>query len=120
MGMIDDLFFFFGFRVGKNSIAFHRGGDDYGMVLSYIPWIRHLFPKASGYELLREVNKKANAVVLSLAQKVESSYDENDIRCFIDAYIKEIRSGKTGGVSTGKDTFGFECEFDSFEKDRSN
>uniref|UniRef100_A0A1Q3FHH1 Putative cytochrome p450 n=1 Tax=Culex tarsalis TaxID=7177 RepID=A0A1Q3FHH1_CULTA len=98
------------FEVGKNSIAFHRGGDDYGMVLSYIPWIRHLFPKASGYELLREVNKKANAVVLSLAQKVESSYDENDMRCFIDAYIKEIRSGKTGGVSTGKDTFGFEYD----------
>lgn len=95
-------------RVGKNSIAFHRNGDDYGMLLSYIPWIRHLFPEASKYDLLRKVNQQANGVILSLAEKCEKSYDENDIRCFVDAYIKEIRSTK-GGVSTGKDEFGFQC-----------
>lgn len=101
-------------RLGKNAISFHRNGDDYGMLLSYIPWIRHLFPKVTKYELLREVNQKANGVILSLAQKCEKNYDENDIRCFIDAYIKEIRNSKKGGASTGKDEFGFECKLHGF------
>ncbi|XP_029712602.2 probable cytochrome P450 304a1 [Aedes albopictus] len=98
------------FEVGKNAIAFHRNGDDYGMMLSYIPWIRHLFPKASKYDLLRQVNQKANAVILSLAQKCESSYDENDMRCLVDAYIKEMRATGSKGTSTGKDQFGFEYD----------
>ncbi|XP_055587549.1 probable cytochrome P450 304a1 [Uranotaenia lowii] len=97
------------FDVAKHAIAFHRHGDDYGMMLSYIPWIRHLFPLASKYELLREVNRKANAVVLSLAQKCEQSYDENDIRCFVDAYIKEIRKNGSA-ASTNKEEFGFQYD----------
>ncbi|XP_055524343.1 probable cytochrome P450 304a1 isoform X2 [Wyeomyia smithii] len=98
------------FALGENAIGFHRNGDDYGMLLSYIPWIRHLFPKTTKYELLRKVNQKANGVILSLAQKCEKSYEENDIRCFIDAYIKEIRNNKNNGVSTGHDEFGFEYD----------
>lgn len=98
------------FEVGKNSLAFHRNGDDYGMVLSYIPWIRHWFPEATKYELLRKVNLKANAVILSLAQKCESSYDENDIRCLVDAFIKEMRAAGSNGASTGKDEFGFQYD----------
>ncbi|EAT33306.1 AAEL014413-PA [Aedes aegypti] len=98
------------FEVGKNAIAFHRNGDDYGMLLSYIPWIRHLFPKTTKYDLLRKVNQQANAVILSLAQKCESSYDENDIRCLVDAYIQEMRATGSKGESTGKDEFGFQYD----------
>ncbi|XP_055619043.1 probable cytochrome P450 304a1 [Toxorhynchites rutilus septentrionalis] len=97
------------FEVGKNALAFHRNGDDYGMLLSYIPWIRHLFPEASKYNLLRKVNQQANEVILSLATKCEKSFDENDIRCFVDAYIKEIKR-TNGGLSTGNDEFGFQYD----------
>uniref|UniRef100_A0A182MD59 Cytochrome P450 n=1 Tax=Anopheles culicifacies TaxID=139723 RepID=A0A182MD59_9DIPT len=97
------------FDVGKCSLAFHREGDDYGLALSYIPWIRHLLPGCSRYHLLREVNQTANGVIRSLVEKCEQSYNEDDIRCFIDAYIREMR--KTGSKSTsGNDTFAFECK----------
>ncbi|XP_050069588.1 probable cytochrome P450 304a1 [Anopheles maculipalpis] len=97
------------FEVGKCSLAFHRQGDDYGLALSYIPWIRHLLPGFSRYRVLREVNQKANGVIRSLVEKCEQSYNEDDIRCFIDAYIREMR--QTGSKPTsGSDAFGFEYD----------
>uniref|UniRef100_A0A182G035 Cytochrome P450 n=1 Tax=Anopheles albimanus TaxID=7167 RepID=A0A182G035_ANOAL len=97
------------FEVGANSLAFHRQGDDYGLALSYVPWIRHILPGFSRYRVLREVNQKANAVIQSLAEQCEKTYNEADIRCFIDAYIREIR--RTGSNSTtGTDCFGFEYD----------
>ncbi|XP_058056096.1 uncharacterized protein LOC131207498 [Anopheles bellator] len=97
------------FEVGANSLAFHRQGDDYGLALSYIPWIRHVLPGFSRYRLLREVNQKANGVIKSLAEQCEKTYDENDTRCFIDAYIREIRRNGTK-ATTGTDCFGFEYD----------
>uniref|UniRef100_A0A182T0V8 Cytochrome P450 n=1 Tax=Anopheles maculatus TaxID=74869 RepID=A0A182T0V8_9DIPT len=97
------------FEVGKCSLAFHRQGDDYGLALSYIPWIRLLLPGFSRYRLLREVNQKANGVIRSLVEKCEQTYNEDDIRCFIDAYIREMR--QTGSKPTsGGYAFGFECK----------
>ncbi|XP_052890445.1 probable cytochrome P450 304a1 [Anopheles moucheti] len=97
------------FEVGKSSLAFHRQGDDYGLALSYIPWIRHVLPRYSRYRLLRQVNQQANGVIRALVEKCEQSYNEDDIRCFIDAYIREMR--RTGGKPTsGSDAFGFEYD----------
>ncbi|XP_053679606.1 probable cytochrome P450 304a1 [Anopheles nili] len=97
------------FEVGACSLAFHRQGDDYGLALSYIPWIRHVLPGFSRYRVLREVNRKANGVIQSLVEKCEQTYSEDDIRCFIDAYIRELR--RTGNKPTsGSDTFGFEYD----------
>uniref|UniRef100_A0A182S588 Cytochrome P450 n=1 Tax=Anopheles funestus TaxID=62324 RepID=A0A182S588_ANOFN len=97
------------YEVGKCSLAFHRQGDDYGLALSYIPWIRHVLPGFSRYRLLRQVNQQANGVIRSLAEKCEQSYTEDDVRCFIDAYIREMR--RTGSkVTSGSDIFGFEYD----------
>uniref|UniRef100_A0A2C9GVA5 Cytochrome P450 n=1 Tax=Anopheles dirus TaxID=7168 RepID=A0A2C9GVA5_9DIPT len=97
------------FDVGKCSLTFHRQGDDYGLALSYIPWIRHLLPGFSRYKVLRDVNQKANGVIQSLVEKCEQTYNEDDIRCFIDAYIREIRRNGSKQTSGG-DAFGFEYD----------
>uniref|UniRef100_A0A182PZA8 Uncharacterized protein n=1 Tax=Anopheles epiroticus TaxID=199890 RepID=A0A182PZA8_9DIPT len=97
------------YDVGKCSLAFHRRGDDYGLALSYIPWLRHVLPGFSRYRELREVNRKANGVIRSLVEQCEQTYNEDDIRCFIDAYIREMR--RTGSKATsGSDTFAFEYD----------
>uniref|UniRef100_A0AAG5CPG5 Cytochrome P450 n=1 Tax=Anopheles atroparvus TaxID=41427 RepID=A0AAG5CPG5_ANOAO len=97
------------FEVGKHSLAFHRQGDDYGLALSFVPWIRHILPEFSRYRLLREVNQKANGVIRALAENCEKTYDENNIRCFIDAYIRELHRGGSK-ISSGTDSFGFEYD----------
>lgn len=44
-------------RAGVLGILFQRTGDDYGKLLSVIPWIRHFFPETSGYNNFKVANK---------------------------------------------------------------
>lgn len=68
-----------------------------------------MLPGPSRYRLLREVNQKANGVIRSLVEQCEQTYSEDDQRCFIDAYIRELR--RTGSKATsGSDAFAFECK----------
>lgn len=44
------------FKAAEQGLLFQRTGDDYGKLLSVVPWIRHLFPKSSGYSTFKDIN----------------------------------------------------------------
>ncbi|XP_001867634.2 probable cytochrome P450 304a1 [Culex quinquefasciatus] len=93
------------FEVGKHALAFLRHGDDYGTVLSLIPWIRHLFPHASNYTRLRNASMGLNAFIESVVRKHLDSYEESHVRCFLDLYFQEMKK-----VEPKKEGFGFQVD----------
>uniref|UniRef100_A0A336KN19 CSON013586 protein n=1 Tax=Culicoides sonorensis TaxID=179676 RepID=A0A336KN19_CULSO len=79
------------FEVAKHSLAFQRNSDSYARLLSVIPWIRHLFPEKSGYNILRQSNQGLYNFMKKFIDKQLSTYDENHQRHFLDMYIKEMK-----------------------------
>ncbi|XP_065088873.1 probable cytochrome P450 304a1 [Ochlerotatus camptorhynchus] len=79
------------FETGRYALHFQQKGDDYGTILSYLPWLKDYFPEATNYRILREANIKINELVEAMVNKYLTSYDENHIRCFLDRYIHEMK-----------------------------
>ncbi|XP_017464536.1 PREDICTED: probable cytochrome P450 304a1 [Rhagoletis zephyria] len=83
----------------KMGMQFQRKADDYGKMLSIMPWIRHVFPKASSYEALME----ANVFVYNHFEKIVDyhlrTYDESFERNFVDLYIKQMKLENAEGRS---------------------
>ncbi|XP_055619053.1 probable cytochrome P450 304a1 [Toxorhynchites rutilus septentrionalis] len=79
------------FEMGQHGLVFQQKGDDYGTILSYLPWLKDYFPETTNYRILREVNLKMNDFIEQLLNKFLASYDESHIRCFLDRYIREMK-----------------------------
>ncbi|XP_067616610.1 probable cytochrome P450 304a1 [Eurosta solidaginis] len=75
----------------KMAMQFQRRTDDYGTILSIIPWIRHIFPKASSYEALMESNVFLYKYYEKVFDSHLTSYDDCSERNFIDLYIKQMK-----------------------------
>ncbi|XP_038106017.1 probable cytochrome P450 304a1 [Culex quinquefasciatus] len=63
----------------RRGILFTDGprlGDDYGTVLSVIPWIRHLLPNATCYNHIRKASLEMNAFIDSIVKKHLDSHDD--------------------------------------------
>ncbi|XP_062540374.1 probable cytochrome P450 304a1 [Armigeres subalbatus] len=82
------------FDTGRHAIHFQQKGDDYGTILSYLPWLKDYFPEATNYRILREVNDRMNDMIEGMVEKYLSSYDVNHTRCFLDRYIREMKQTK--------------------------
>ncbi|XP_058829045.1 probable cytochrome P450 304a1 [Topomyia yanbarensis] len=80
------------FRTGRYALHFQQKGDDYGTILSYLPWLKDYFPEATNYRIMREANLRMIDLVESVLKRYMVSYDENHIRCFLDRYIKEMNN----------------------------
>ncbi|XP_061391949.1 uncharacterized protein LOC133327408 [Musca vetustissima] len=78
-------------------LQFTRTGDDYGKILSIMPWVRHIFPNISGYNKLMEANKFIYNFYNKLITQCEQTYDESAERHFIDVYIKEMKKAEKEG-----------------------
>uniref|UniRef100_A0A8D8FCJ7 Probable cytochrome P450 304a1 n=1 Tax=Culex pipiens TaxID=7175 RepID=A0A8D8FCJ7_CULPI len=92
------------FDLGRHSMTFLRCGDDYGTVLSLIPWIRYLFPNATNYNNIRKSNRGVNAFIANVVRKFLDSHAEGRVRCFLDLYFQEMK--KTAPKEEG---IGFQC-----------
>ncbi|GAB0087452.1 Cytochrome P450 [Sergentomyia squamirostris] len=90
------------YETGRYGLQFHAGGDDYGKLLSIIPWIRHIFPEKSDYRKLFTSNAGIYKFVKSIVDKHMETFDENHERNFIDLYIQQIKEQERNGV---KDPF---------------
>lgn len=77
------------FRIGDFGMRFQRNGDDYGRLLSVIPWIRYIFPDKSGYNEFKEVNDYIYKYFEGIVDRLIATYDENHERNVIDLYVKE-------------------------------
>lgn len=88
-------------------MIFQKNADDYGKLLSIIPWIRHLFPNWSAYNPIRKGNGMVYNFMKRLVDKHIDTFDENHERNFIDMYIAEMRNLQLKGHA---DT-SYHCEF---------
>lgn len=83
----------------KMGMQFQRKADDYGKMLSIMPWIRHFFPKSSSYDALME----SNVFIYKFFEKIVDyhlrTYDECSERNFIDLYIKQMRQEHAEGLT---------------------
>nr|ARG41840.1 cytochrome P450 CYP304A1 [Bactrocera dorsalis] len=75
----------------KMGMQFQRNGDDYGKMLSVIPWIRYIFPKWSAYDVLTEANKFLYEYFAKIVDEHIATYDECSERNFLDLYIKQMK-----------------------------
>lgn len=80
-------------------MIFQKSADDYGKLLSIIPWIRYLFPNWSAYNPLRKGNGMVYNFMKVLVDKHMETFDENHERNFIDMYIAEMRRFQGQGLT---------------------
>lgn len=88
-------------------MIFQKSADDYGRLLSIIPWIRHIFPNWSGYNQIRQGNSMVYNFIKGIVDKHMETYNENHERNFIDMYIGEMHQLQK---SSNKES-SFHCEF---------
>ncbi|XP_055587550.1 probable cytochrome P450 304a1 [Uranotaenia lowii] len=79
------------FETGRWANVFQTKGDDFGTVLSYLPWLRKLFPEATNYRPLRESNDRMNDLLEKVLTRYLASYEEGHVRCFLDRYFCELK-----------------------------
>ncbi|XP_058811722.1 probable cytochrome P450 304a1 [Topomyia yanbarensis] len=79
------------FETGKSALKFQRLGDDFGTILSLLPWLKNIFPNATNYNGIREASLAVNAFIESIVQKHLASYDGNHIRSFLDLYFRDMQ-----------------------------
>lgn len=73
------------------GLQFQRTADDYGRMLSIIPWIRHIWPESSGYRELLESNEYVLEYFSEIVDRHLATYDDSCERNFIDLYIAEMK-----------------------------
>uniref|UniRef100_W8BF24 Putative cytochrome P450 304a1 n=2 Tax=Ceratitis capitata TaxID=7213 RepID=W8BF24_CERCA len=81
----------------KMGMQFQRNGDDYGKMLSVMPWIRYVFPKTSCYDILTESNKFLFEYFGKIVDQHIATFDESSERNFLDLYIKQMREEHDAG-----------------------
>ncbi|XP_036673912.3 probable cytochrome P450 304a1 [Drosophila suzukii] len=87
----------------KMGMQFQRNADDYGRMLSILPWIRHFWPEWSGYNKLRESNIFVRQFFADFVDRYLDSYEEGVERNFMDVYIAEMR--RSPGYGFNRDQF---------------
>ena len=83
------------------SIVFQKYSNEYGKLISIMPWIRHLFPGISSYEQLRNGSMDMYDLMEEIIKKQVYTYQEGHIRSFMDMYIKEIKEAEIKGEKSG-------------------
>lgn len=88
------------FEAGYGAMAFQTMSNEYGKMFSIIPWIRFLFPKLSSFQQVREASMAMCNLMKRVISKQRMSYEDGNVRNFIDLYIKKIiESQASSGIS---------------------
>lgn len=78
------------------SLLSIRNGDDYGKIMSCIPWIRHIAPNLSGFNILRNTFMKMFDFTENLFEKYDKTYDPEYTRNFLDILNKAVKTDQSG------------------------
>ncbi|XP_073815610.1 probable cytochrome P450 304a1 isoform X5 [Musca autumnalis] len=81
------------------GVQFQRKNDDYGKLVSIMPWIRHIFPNWSSYNQLMESNTYMYNFYEKLVDRHIETYDESSERNFVDLYIREMKKAEMEGTT---------------------
>lgn len=68
--------------------------DIAGGILSIFPWIRHLAPKISGYELLVTLNRELRSFLMETINEHKKNYIKGREIDLIDMFLAEMYYGK--------------------------
>ncbi|EDV49299.1 probable cytochrome P450 304a1 [Drosophila erecta] len=86
-------------KLCQMGMQFQRHADDYGRMLSIMPWIRHIWPEWSGYNKLNESNLFVRQFFADFVDKYLDSYEDGVERNFMDVYIAEMCRGPGYGFN---------------------
>ncbi|KAH8243800.1 hypothetical protein KR032_010219 [Drosophila birchii] len=75
----------------QKGMQFQRNADDYGRMLSIMPWIRHIWPEWSGYRMLNDSNVFVHKYFADIVDRALETYEDGVERHFMDVYISEMR-----------------------------
>lgn len=85
---------------------FQRHSNEYGDLISFIPWIRYFFPNMSNFNKMRSGSMTMYEFMKEIVTRQANTYQEGHIRHFMDLYIKEIKDAEQKGENSG-----FLCNF---------
>ena len=57
-----------------------------------MPWTRHIFPEATGWNTQKKITKEIQSLVGELVKEHKSTLDPNDNRDFIDVYLNQVQN----------------------------
>lgn len=69
-----------------------RAFDMAGGVLGTLPWMRHLAPERTGFNLLNRLNASLRELLLETIADHNASYTQGRTRDLIDAYLHEVKA----------------------------
>ncbi|ETN61335.1 cytochrome P450 4c21 [Anopheles darlingi] len=98
------------YETGNSAMVFQRKGDDYGTILSFYPWLRHVYPFSRKYHALRDSSMKVNAFIESVINKYRETYDEAHVRCFLDLYFREMQKKQETTLPKDGKEFSFQLD----------
>lgn len=75
--------------------------DMSGGVLSWFPFIRHICPEYSGYNLIVNMNKKFKNMIMAEINEHKRTYNKDVTRDYIDAFFHEMYKNSEKNNATG-------------------
>ncbi|KAL5293053.1 hypothetical protein ACFFRR_011678 [Megaselia abdita] len=92
------------------AFAFTRNTNEYGRLISMLPWVRYIFPGLSGFKDLFEVNiDQYNFFKKRVEDRIATFKGDEDDMSFLDLFIKEWKQGKHDPESFEHDQFIMNC-----------
>jgi cytochrome P450 len=62
-----------------------------GSIILFAPWLRHIFPKWTGYTNVAKVLDENREMFTTAVKEHSAAFDENDLKDFIDVYLAEVK-----------------------------
>merc|ERR550517_116492 len=63
-------------------------------ILFALPWTRHIAPGWTGWNKQKQVVEETQVLMRKIVKQHVETYDEENMRDFVDVYLKEIVSSK--------------------------
>lgn len=81
-------------RFSDAAFDFSRETNEYGRLVSMLPWIRFIFPGLSGFRNLFKSNmKQFNYFKKRIEERIANFKEHDEDMPFLDLYIKEWKKG---------------------------
>ncbi|XP_032680722.1 exonuclease 1 [Odontomachus brunneus] len=75
----------------RRAKAFQLGGG----VFSSFPWLRHIMPKAMGYNIIYSLNKELKSLLMTTIEAHKQRYTKGAEEDFIDLFLREMVTKET-------------------------
>lgn len=78
-------------KIATNTTERFNEVFEKGMIIVFLPWLRHIIPKLSGYQGIRDMREENAETFLGEVEKHKAAIKEENLNDFIDIYIAEMR-----------------------------